>query len=1374
MLGTLISKILVGAVVGYTTNDMAIQMLFRKRLGLGGIFLKTTEEFVENISHVVERDVLNHNTLHDELNTEAFEQQIEKTVREYLETRLFESVPPETRLADVPGIDQTFDDLLASFRASLPGAVEPLIGQLVRDMRVGDVISEAQLAHLSRRATELLLQKLDEYGVIQRFIRQFYQEVGHQRIVDLLSEGFVDELSLHGAHISEVFHNTLLNRYGNRLDTLVEKIYADLGVSELIRKTAKRLSQKQFQEILGEETIYAITDQLLEDTRQIVNSEQGEVMLAEFADLLIDTLEQEEKSVFELLSPDIQQNIRLFFREEFPPILDQVVEWLYSKQPDIEKLIDEAFGRNVDGRFKGWLIETFVGSVSQRADVIEKMVEIIRSYRENPERIARQLTQQIIAYLNDQSIGGIVKNLREQRSLLRFSDVLQKNVGDALGRLSADNFSHLFEKKLDDFFQLDQIVQLVEQNVQLLIERQLKDRLLYSRRASLLLSSTFQSRLVQMSEVPLHQVVSPNNAQLWSQQLEDWTLQVADRYQPTIEQVLLLNVGRPLEERTWSSIISAQQIADFSDFTTQAFEEYLQAGFQHRKQNQLHTYFKVINRIPDLHTNLSGVLRVALLENLETILNGRIESLVKSNLHRQSTAQIRDMVEKFMGQELKPITRLGALFGGMAGGVLAYLPNFQSIGLRWGVPALAYGLTGLGTNWIALRMIFRPYRKKYLPVGRMPVPLTPGVVVRRQARFANKMGDFVSDKLMNAEGLRDSFDAKKDEIQEFLVELLRKDDYAIVESFVERHKEELSVKVADTAEQFLRDNLGSVKGRVSKALESYRSHTLEGAETAFLEDQIISFLRRQETIDLLSQELARRWEALREDERPLDELLPENARERLTEVLENAIRSESTEFVDRLTEESFIHEILEELNRQIERYRDYSLSSLLKPKQQTQVQQQFAGYIYQEINNERLKTQVLDFVMQRIAQQVSPEKTIQELFGGELLAFLERNLDFVIQKIFESGVIWMQNNSEMLADRIYERAFTEQRAALLYKDTIRDTVADLIQEGIPVFVERERHSIRGLIGEEIERLGQNRIGQFNINFERPYIESIIENLVSHPRTEESVRRLTEALLRETFNLPLRQLLPLDNFAELDELQQLLHQELHHAGEDLQAQFRGKKREIFQEIRQFMDVLIADVLTQVSPHSLLHDFSEERLMDALNNLLREVFQSEAFETQLRHLLHKLIAHIKELPLAEVADWPQLETDLHALLEKATSDPAYAEQINRLIAKLVKTNMSDLNQNIATETKDYLVRALAASAMDALEYRLPDLLGSINIRDIVVEELNNMSPENLEFLFKGFAKKYLDELVRYGFGFGILFGLGLDTLLMLLLGLIEGEG
>ncbi|MCM1520982.1 MAG: DUF445 family protein [Lachnoclostridium sp.] len=59
---------------------------------------------------------------------------------------------------------------------------------------------------------------------------------------------------------------------------------------------------------------------------------------------------------------------------------------------------------------------------------------------------------------------------------------------------------------------------------------------------------------------------------------------------------------------------------------------------------------------------------------------------------------------------------------------------------------------GYITNDIAIRMLFRPRRPRF--IGRWQVPFTPGLIPKEKARIAASIGDAVSKNLMNTEVLQ--------------------------------------------------------------------------------------------------------------------------------------------------------------------------------------------------------------------------------------------------------------------------------------------------------------------------------------------------------------------------------------------------------------------------------------------------------------------------------------------------------------------------------------------------------------------------------------------------------------------------------------------
>lgn len=61
------------------------------------------------------------------------------------------------------------------------------------------------------------------------------------------------------------------------------------------------------------------------------------------------------------------------------------------------------------------------------------------------------------------------------------------------------------------------------------------------------------------------------------------------------------------------------------------------------------------------------------------------------------------------------------------------------------------GVIGYITNDIAIRMLFRPHTEKH--IGRIRVPLTPGIIPKEKNRIAEAIGGVISANLMNKDVL---------------------------------------------------------------------------------------------------------------------------------------------------------------------------------------------------------------------------------------------------------------------------------------------------------------------------------------------------------------------------------------------------------------------------------------------------------------------------------------------------------------------------------------------------------------------------------------------------------------------------------------------
>src|SRR5471030_2705845 len=82
-----------GGVAGYITNKYAVNMLFKEYtpLKLGGVIKKKKEKFIEEISELVERDIINSETLKAEISNKDLNSYIEKIAGTFFETGLKDS-----------------------------------------------------------------------------------------------------------------------------------------------------------------------------------------------------------------------------------------------------------------------------------------------------------------------------------------------------------------------------------------------------------------------------------------------------------------------------------------------------------------------------------------------------------------------------------------------------------------------------------------------------------------------------------------------------------------------------------------------------------------------------------------------------------------------------------------------------------------------------------------------------------------------------------------------------------------------------------------------------------------------------------------------------------------------------------------------------------------------------------------------------------------------------------------------------------------------------------------------------------------------------------------------------------------------------------
>lgn len=119
-------------------------------------------------------------------------------------------------------------------------------------------------------------------------------------------------------------------------------------------------------------------------------------------------------------------------------------------------------------------------------------------------------------------------------------------------------------------------------------------------------------------------------------------------------------------------------------------------------------------------------------------------------------------------------------------------------------------LIGYSTNWLAIKMLFKPHEAKY--IGKIRVPFTPGLIPKERGRIAGSLGTAVGEKLLTEEVISKELlnDKVINHIKSFVVKGLLDQDLTI---------EAIMVKV-------LGDEYSIVINKMTKSIEAYVSQAI--------------------------------------------------------------------------------------------------------------------------------------------------------------------------------------------------------------------------------------------------------------------------------------------------------------------------------------------------------------------------------------------------------------------------------------------------------------------------------------------------------------------------------------------------------------------
>jgi uncharacterized membrane protein YheB (UPF0754 family) len=1375
----ILSKILAGGFVGYITNDIAIKMLFEEyfktRIGdktysLGGLIVKKRLEFQASISDLVESKVIHDKALADEINKPIFSEALETLLQSLLQHTLPESFDEKQTWGEIPAVENLVQQLRTSLATNLQPLQKQVLPAILAQLRPSGLLTAEQMKPVANKLLKALAEALEKdfpTAVLSQILTHFSE----RNLGEILPPALQTELFNLIDRLTPNIPQWLQHQLSTEMEELLQKGWEILRVEDFLENLVTHFVAQPLANLLQAQDRELFLENLKDKIQNIFQTDVREDIVETLLKYLFQVLQEDSTPLYNLLSPKMYEALVAFLAEKLPPLLKGLQTWIGNKKYELDAMIQTAFQENA-GIVVQVLATLFVGNVGKAVGIDEKIIDRIEELDVN--ELAQELTERLETFLKENTVGELLKKIPLNKVIEAVSPLISENLQRAIPNLKLDNFAQWLERPINQFFPAKEISETLLARLRGVFMKRVQSDFLYTDKLASFLQVQFREGLETLLKSPLTNILTPEGR--IDTVVETIKTFLINKLTPSSETGGLGDwIARVLHEylqKIGALQLSEAQQARVGERLVQVLLDFLQREYDKLKTQSIRGSLQTWLGEKGWEAELATRLKNYLITNLPDLTKGRVKALVASSLSKQDDNKLRDMVYKAMGEELAPLNWFGAGLGIITGAFLLGLPTVTNMWLWLSIVALAYGITGWGTNWIAVKMLFKPYNAIKIPFLRRNLPFTPGVIAKNKFRFANSMGRFIGDRLLDKELLRKNFADNRDNLQEAVTELIQKNDYSVLGDTLKKNQSTWAQTISSMILTHLQENAPKIGSLLAELVCKTTPTQIVAKEIPKWKTQLEAYFTQDSFLHWVTDNLLEQLDKYIAQKETLADLMPTPWLENLPVYVLQVLYKIVEDLPAYLQKTDWLRVFaLQKLTPQVEEWLKRNLDEILTKEQEENLKDKVYEFLKKQLQSENVKGQVFKFLDERLKGEFSANRNINEVMGGRFMDLIQNNLNQWLTRGVDTLLDWLKENRESVINDIYDNIAKQYAGAWLVKTSIVKTSQALIDDGIPTFFESELHSLKIAVEEQMHKLGNTPFNLLtNQLLHADNLQARVQAMSENQVLFRKIQQLANLLLEERlFKIPLGQLLPVSPMAVLQHLETLLLPETvllqEHLLERLQAKEELEKW--LQSIAPVASELLKKIFLSVKPQMISRALQEDKvfIFHLLKSSLTPTLSTGANKnTLLSSLSLFLETHIFSQPLETWFEEAVLAENMSKMLADLLANPNLQMLLKFQIGALIEKQLGGASGQVSSETKAFLLEKLGDALFDALEQNIDTLLQSIDFKDIVVREIDKMHASELEGLFYGFAGPYFRFIIGYGFIFGIIFGFVVDFALL----------
>ncbi|WZL71713.1 DUF445 family protein [Clostridiaceae bacterium 35-E11] len=1365
------ANMVAGGITGYITNDIAVKMLFRKFGPFGGVIIKTRDDFIENISTLVERDIINHHTIQDELSKNEFKIVFEGIVSDIFKKYLYKNTE-EIALIQAPGMKESIDNFVDFYGENKKNYISELLNVLFSNIGITDMLSSKQMESLTLNLLNMVVEILKDTDILDDMITQLYLENQENQVTDFIPHRVFHRFVKNFKVSTKDIHTQLKDKFDKEIDNMIYSLYSKLEISSILNELEESIKNKSLAELLGKDHTDNIANELLDSVACLLKSKEGKKLITRFVEDTLSILKKIDLSILDILSKDISSRLEIFMIEKLPELVERFILWIQSNKDTIDDLIEEAIQDVLESgsgglkeKVKKDIYHLFLnGKASKKFKLVGMIVEGIQS-NTDVTKLSKEVSKEIVKTIKNNSIGQIVKKL-EDKGAIKVSEItslIDRNIDRYLDRMDLSFFDTFFNSRIGDILDIE-LTRCFEDNIKDMVIQKFKKEFLYTNKLTKAIQEEISTAILKTSEYKIANFITKERLDANLNDIKKNIVHSIQKEKFRITKNTSNRLEEYIEGRRFAGLLDEDMKEKIVEAICYISEQYLREQSNRIKYRKIKCFYDDLNNI-DTAKSFTEMISIFINNNLQNMLDGKIQGVVRENLSRFPDKMIQEMVEDFMGKELKPITRFGALLGGGAGFLLSWLQGEVGIEGKNALAAsvVAYGIVGYLTNIIALKMIFRPYNEKRI-LGRK-IPFTPGVVANEKPRFAKSMGNFIEDDLLNAGKVDEIFRNKKDDIKAKFMETVSKDDYKLIEDVLVSNMEFIANKALDGSSRFVNKNKIELVDNMMEKLKCFNMNNVD-----FSSVQTITKEKGKYIILDSHEYVLTKFETLLRSNRSMGTLLPQFVKDGLHKEIDNVLDKRIYKISDFINNDGNVDCVMKDYSSRFDSLIDKNLDDIIDKFQKDKLKNNAKKYLYDKLRSNESKRKIVHLVEDKFLKEVDGNKKLEDLFEGKLMKAIYDNADVITKGIIKKLLRLLKSEKRSLKEIAITATGDITGYGLInmlfdIDGTIEDVIDHLIDYKVPKFINEQERDYMNIIKSYLERIGNSKVSDIGVDLSHEGIANLVDNLVNSDTFIENLALLLDGVIDSVRKVKLRDLLKLISINNILDIAKLFEREIDILRNNMVYQFKNQHDNIQREVSRIINDILDKLILTIEVAAMSEGIERENIEKIVKGTLNAIYYGKAYRNNLDRFIDRGFDEIKYNNLDEIICMEVLKEDSINILEKLVHDKDIKENLRNPLENMLRNVATNINEILAKDTKNYVLNLAVDSIIPSIEDHFLELMNSLNIKEITEKQINAMNPQEIEELFNSFAKRYFRTLEGYGLVGGI-FGLVSEGILFLI--------